>query len=45
MVRKGVDLSIVYRGMGKGEGVRWVGVGLTSPFYTQGGVRWRERGG
>ena len=33
----GVDLSLVFRGMVKGEGVRWVGRGLTSPLYTEGG--------
>ena len=37
MGRRGVDLSLVYRGMGKGEGVRWLGWGLTCPLYTEGG--------
>ena len=43
MVRRGVDLSLVFRGMGKGEGVRWVGGVLTCPLYTEGGVRGRLR--
>ena len=45
MCRRGVDQSLVYRVRGKGEGERWVGGGLTCPLYTEGGVRWRERGG
>ena len=34
MGRRGVDLSLVYRGRGKGEGERLVGGGLTCPLYT-----------
>ena len=45
MGRRGVDLSLLYRGMGKGSGERWVGGGLACPLYTEGGVRGRERGG
>ena len=42
MGRRGVDLSLVYRGMGKGAGERWVGGVLTCPLYTEGWVRGRE---
>ena len=45
MGRRGVDLSLVHRGRGKVEGKGLVGAGLTSPLYTEVGVRGRERGG
>ena len=38
MGRSRVDQSLVYSGRGKWEGERWVGGGLTSPLYTEGGV-------